>query len=91
MNGGAKLVRVHICRDLIRWILLIRTHRNTIDEHAKDGWRIVQVLPTHCIGHGKPTDYEIIFESKRQRDGGGTILFVHIMKSPELTGRPFFS
>nr|WP_245600107.1 hypothetical protein [Paenibacillus harenae] len=51
----------------------------------------MQVLPTHCIGHGKPTDYEIIFESKRQRDGGGTILFVHIMKSPELTGRPFFS
>ncbi|MGG1638603.1 hypothetical protein BK120_24650 [Paenibacillus sp. FSL A5-0031] len=37
-------------------------HRETIDEYAKEGWRLVQVLPTHYNGHGKPTAYEIIFE-----------------------------
>ncbi|WP_307544425.1 MULTISPECIES: DUF4177 domain-containing protein [unclassified Paenibacillus] len=44
------------------------THRDTIDEHAKDGWRLVQVLPTHYNGHGKPTDYEIIFERVIQNE-----------------------
>ncbi|MGG1514267.1 DUF4177 domain-containing protein [Paenibacillus oryzisoli] len=38
------------------------THRETIDEHARAGWRLVQVLPTNYNGHGKPTAYEIIFE-----------------------------
>jgi hypothetical protein len=44
------------------------THRETIDEHAKDGWRLVQVLTTHYNGHGKPTDYEIIFERAIQNE-----------------------
>lgn len=38
------------------------THRETIAEYAEKGWRLVQVLPTNYNGHGKPTDYEIIFE-----------------------------
>lgn len=38
------------------------SHRETIEEHAKEGWRLVQVLPTHYNSHGKPTEYEIIFE-----------------------------
>ncbi|WP_138754934.1 DUF4177 domain-containing protein [Paenibacillus sinopodophylli] len=38
------------------------THRDTIDQHAAEGWRLVQVLPTHYNGHGKPANYEIIFE-----------------------------
>ncbi|WP_256762146.1 DUF4177 domain-containing protein [Cohnella sp. WQ 127256] len=38
------------------------THRETISEYAEKGWRLVQVLPTNYNGHGKPTDYEIIFE-----------------------------
>ncbi len=37
-------------------------HREAIEQHAKEGWRLVQVLPTHYNGHGKPTQYEIIFE-----------------------------
>jgi len=37
-------------------------HREIINENAKDGWRLVQVLPIYYNGHGKPTDYEIIFE-----------------------------
>ncbi|RKN77051.1 DUF4177 domain-containing protein [Paenibacillus ginsengarvi] len=39
-------------------------YRQAIDDHAKDGWRLVQVLPTRYNGHGKPTAYEIIFERK---------------------------
>ncbi|KOS62140.1 DUF4177 domain-containing protein [Lysinibacillus agricola] len=42
------------------------THRETIEEYAKDGWRLVQVLPMVYNGHGKPTEYEIIFERLRQ-------------------------
>lgn len=40
------------------------THRQTINEYAREGWRLVQVLPTNYNGHGKPTHYEIIFERK---------------------------
>ncbi|TCZ79358.1 DUF4177 domain-containing protein [Paenibacillus albiflavus] len=40
------------------------THRQTIIEYARAGWRLVQVLPTNYNGHGKPTLYEIIFERK---------------------------
>lgn len=39
-------------------------HREIINEHAKEGWRLVQVLPILYNGHGKPTDFEIIFEQK---------------------------
>jgi hypothetical protein len=39
-------------------------HHGVIDENAKEGWRLVQVLPLYYNTHGKPTDYEIIFERK---------------------------
>ncbi|WP_139905746.1 DUF4177 domain-containing protein [Clostridium thermarum] len=39
-------------------------HHEIIQEHAKEGWRLVQVLPLYYNGHGKPTDYEIIFEKE---------------------------
>jgi len=39
-------------------------HHEIIEENSKDGWRLVQVLPIYYNGHGKPTDYEIIFERK---------------------------
>jgi len=42
------------------------THRETIEEYASKGWRLVQVLPTHYDSHGKPTEYEIIFERPKQ-------------------------
>ncbi|WP_163192917.1 DUF4177 domain-containing protein [Clostridium thermarum] len=37
-------------------------HHEIIQEHAKKGWRLV--LPLYYNGHGKPTDYEIIFEKE---------------------------
>ncbi|MEG0133147.1 MAG: DUF4177 domain-containing protein [Clostridium sp.] len=39
-------------------------HHGIIEEHAKMGWRLVQVLPMYYNSHGKPTQYEIIFERK---------------------------
>lgn len=39
-------------------------HREVIDKNAKEGWRLVQVLPTSYNGHGRPTEYDIIFEQK---------------------------
>jgi len=39
-------------------------HREIINEHAKQGWRLVQVLPMYYNSHGKPMEYEIIFERK---------------------------
>ncbi|MEW9097043.1 MAG: DUF4177 domain-containing protein [Clostridiaceae bacterium] len=39
-------------------------HRGIIDKYAKEGWRLVQIVPTYYNGHGKPTEYEIIFERK---------------------------
>ncbi len=37
-------------------------HHKTIDNHAKNGWRLVQIVPMYYNAHGKPTEYEIIFE-----------------------------
>ena len=42
----------------------VANHHEIIDEHAKEGWRLVQVLSIEYNGHGKPIDYEIIFERK---------------------------
>ncbi|QUI23746.1 DUF4177 domain-containing protein [Vallitalea pronyensis] len=39
-------------------------HQEVIDKYAKQGWRLVQVLPTNYNGHGKPTHYEVILERK---------------------------
>ncbi|MEW9053363.1 MAG: DUF4177 domain-containing protein [Neobacillus sp.] len=43
-------------------------HREAIKEHASKGWRLVQVLPLNYNGHGKPTEYEIIFERPVERE-----------------------
>jgi hypothetical protein len=43
------------------------THHETIDKYAKEGWRLVQVLPTNYNGHGKPGAYEIILERVIQK------------------------
>lgn len=37
-------------------------HHAIIDKYSKEGWRLVQVVPFNYNSHGKPTDYEIIFE-----------------------------
>ena len=37
-------------------------YHEIIDEHAKKGWRLVQVVPTYYNSYGKPTDYEVILE-----------------------------
>lgn len=37
-------------------------HHEIIDKYTKEGWRLVQVLPTCYSSHGKPIEFEIIFE-----------------------------
>ncbi len=39
-------------------------HQEVINKYAKQGWRLVQVLPTNYNGHGKPGQYEVILERK---------------------------
>jgi hypothetical protein len=47
-----------------------RPHRRIIEEHAADGWRLVQVLPEP--GRRRPATMELIFERAAEaRDGSG--------------------
>lgn len=39
-------------------------HHQVIEKHTRDGWRLLQIVPTYYNSHGKPTAYEIIFERK---------------------------
>lgn len=39
-------------------------HNEIIDKYAKEGWRLVQILPTRYSSHGVPMEFEIIFEQK---------------------------
>ncbi|MCQ4922472.1 DUF4177 domain-containing protein [Tissierella carlieri] len=43
-------------------LFIAANHHEIIDKYSKEGWRLVQVLPIEYNGHGKPTDFEIIFE-----------------------------
>lgn len=37
-------------------------HYEVIEKYAKEGWKLIQVLPMYYNSNGKPTKYEIIFE-----------------------------
>lgn len=39
-------------------------YKEIISMHAKEGWRLVQVLPVEFKGYGVPKRYDIIFERK---------------------------
>jgi len=47
----------------------VANHRGIINQHAEEGWKLVQVLPTDYNAHGKPTAYEIIFEREVDKYG----------------------
>ena len=40
----------------------LKNHNEIIDEHAKEGWRLVQILPVKYGSNGVPMEVEIIFE-----------------------------
>lgn len=46
----------------------VANHRQLIEEHAKNGWRLVQVLAFDYNVQGRPKRYEIIFERKVKGD-----------------------
>lgn len=42
----------------------VTNHREIINEHAKEGWRLVQVLAFDYDSKGRPKSYEIILKGK---------------------------
>ncbi|MEL6560107.1 MAG: DUF4177 domain-containing protein [Bacteroidota bacterium] len=41
-----------------------QNYQKIIDEHAKEGWRFVQVFAPAITGYGKATNYDLIFEKE---------------------------
>lgn len=39
-------------------------YREIIDEHAKEGWRFVQLVPKSYNMDGRPWEFEVIFEKE---------------------------
>ena len=40
----------------------LENHNEIIDKYAKEGWRLVQILPVKYASNGVPMELEIIFE-----------------------------
>ncbi len=40
----------------------LKNHNEIIDKYAKEGWRLVQILPVKYASNGVPVELEIIFE-----------------------------
>jgi hypothetical protein len=43
-------------------------HQEIINEHAKQGWRFVQIIPLYYTLEGRAKDFEIIFERKLEEE-----------------------
>ena len=39
-------------------------HQEIINEHAKQGWRLIQIVPLYYTMEGRAKNFEIIFERK---------------------------
>ena len=44
-------------------------HRQIIKEHAREGWRLVQIFAPGTAAFGAARYYELIFERARPEDG----------------------
>jgi hypothetical protein len=66
--GGERMYEYKFVTTSLGGFFTDAEHRETIEEHARAGWRLVQVLPLKYNGHGKPTEYEIIFERPVERE-----------------------
>ena len=42
----------------------LEDYKEIINEHAEEGWRLIQILPVKFGNAGYPTKFEIIFERK---------------------------
>jgi hypothetical protein len=63
---GDKMYKYKYVKATLGGFLTEANHHEIIDLHARAGWRLVQVLPMYYNAHGKPTEYEIIFELKME-------------------------
>lgn len=41
---------------------IVNPYEDIIKDHAKEGWRLVQILATEYMRNGTSSDYRIIFE-----------------------------
>lgn len=42
-----------------------RTYQDVVHQHAREGWRLVQIFAPAIAGHGAAKYYEIILERER--------------------------
>lgn len=42
----------------------LKDHNEIIDRYAKEGWRLVQILPVKYTSNVVPMEFEAIFEKK---------------------------
>lgn len=66
MKGEGFLYKYKYVRAKVGGFFSESNYREIIDQHAKEGWRLVQVLPIDYNGHGRPEAFDVIFESKVQ-------------------------
>ncbi len=43
-------------------------HQEIINEHAKQGWRLIQIVPLYYTMEGRAKNFEIIFERKLEEN-----------------------
>ncbi|HUK82428.1 MAG TPA: DUF4177 domain-containing protein [Verrucomicrobiae bacterium] len=48
--------------DLPPWLTALDSHQQEINDHAKEGWRLVRVIPPSLWSWGPWRYYELIFE-----------------------------
>jgi Domain of unknown function (DUF4177) len=47
-------------------------YEDVVDEHARDGWRLVQIFAPGVAAFGAAKYYELIFERERTEDATGS-------------------
>lgn len=62
IKGGIDMYEYKFVETSMGGIFTEDNHCEIINEHAKEGWRLVQVMPCHFNMEGRPNKYEIIFE-----------------------------
>ena len=45
-----------------------KNYQEVIDQHAKDGWRLVEMFAPAIHGYGSATHVDLVFEKKKSSD-----------------------
>lgn len=60
--GGNTMYEYKYVKVLLEGLFTTANHHEVINEHARNGWKLIQILPLYYNAHGKPNDFEAIFE-----------------------------